>query len=172
MNQFIRCIFNVVPVLTCVSLSFVSASAQVDTEFWFVAPEVWANHGDSPTLLRFATFDQDAVVTVEQPANPGFPTQTLNIGANSVSSLNLAPWLSIIENKPANTVLNFGLHITSTSPVQAYYEVNPSNNLNPDIFALKGENALGLEFFVPFQNYLNNSYTQSTSSFDLSLIHI
>lgn len=81
MNHFIRCIFNTVAVLTCVSLSFVSASAQVDTEFWFVAPEVWANHGDSPTLLRFATFDQDAVVTVEQPANPGFPTQTLNIGA-------------------------------------------------------------------------------------------
>ena len=167
MNHFIRFVFSALAVLTCVSLSFVSASAQVDTEFWFVAPEVWANHGDSPTLLRFATFDQDAVVTVEQPANPGFPTQTLNISANSVSSLNLAPWLSIIENKPANTVLNFGLHITSTSPVQAYYEVNPSNNLNPDIFALKGGNALGLEFFVPFQNYLNNSYTQSTSSFDI-----
>ena len=79
MNHFIRFVFSALAVLTCVSLSLVSASAQVDTEFWFVAPEVWANHGDSPTLLRFATFDQDAVVTVEQPANPGFPTQTLNI---------------------------------------------------------------------------------------------
>lgn len=151
----------------CAMLCTLSGIAQVDTEFWFVAPEVWANHGDSPTLLRFATFDEAAVVTVQQPANPGFPTQTISIEANSVSSLNLAAWLSIIENKPANTVLNYGLRITSTSLVQAYYEVNPSNNLNPDIFALKGINALGTDFLVPFQNYLNNSYTQSTSSFDI-----
>jgi hypothetical protein len=30
--------------------------------FWLVAPEVWVNHGDSPTLLWFATFDQSAIV--------------------------------------------------------------------------------------------------------------
>lgn len=140
---------------------------QVDTEFWFVAPEVWANHGDSPTLLRFATFDQSAIVTVEQPANGAFPTQTISIPANSVSSLNLAPWLAQVENKPANTVLNKGIKITSTSLIQAYYEVNPSNNLNPDIYALKGSNALGTSFFLPFQNYLNNAYTQSPSGFDI-----
>ena len=144
-----------------------SAHAQVDTEFWFVAPEVWANHGDSPTLLRFATFDQSAIVTVEQPANGAFPTQTISVPANSVSSLNLAPWLAQIENKPANTILNKGLHITSTSLIQAYYEVNPSNNLNPDIYALKGANALGTNFYVPFQNYLNNGYTQSPAGFDI-----
>ncbi len=141
--------------------------AQIDTEFWFVAPEVWANHGDSPTLLRFATFDESAIVTVEQPANPAFPTQTLSIPANSVSSLNLAPWLVQVENKPANTVLNKGIKITSTSLIQAYYEVNPSNNLNPDIYALKGNNALGTSFYLPFQNYLNNGYTQSTAGFDI-----
>lgn len=71
-------------IVICTALISIPAMAQVDTEFWFVAPEVWANHGDSPTLLRFASFDEDAVVTVEQPANPGFPTQTLNIDANSV----------------------------------------------------------------------------------------
>lgn len=147
--------------------AFNTVDAQVDTEFWFVAPEVWANHGDSPTLLRFATFDEPAVITIEQPANASFPTQTLTVAANAVASLSLAPWLSQVENKPANTVLNFGLHIVSTSLVEAYYEVNPSNNLNPDIFALKGANALGLDFVVPFQMYLNNGYSQSTSSFDL-----
>ncbi len=143
------------------------AHAQVDTEFWFVAPEVWANHGDSPTLLRFATFDQSAIVTVEQPANAGFPTQTISVPANSVSSLNLAPWLYQVENKPPNTVLNKGIRITSTTLIQAYYEVNPSNNLNPDIYALKGGNALGTNFFIPLQNYLNNGYTQSPSGFDI-----
>ena len=68
--------------------------AQADTEFWFVAPEVWAGHGDSPTQLRFATYGQPAIVTVNQPANPAFPVQTLNIPANSAQSLNLGPWLN------------------------------------------------------------------------------
>ncbi|MGB2190416.1 MAG: hypothetical protein ACPH0C_05205, partial [Flavobacteriales bacterium] len=80
--------------MACLLSGLSRVQAQVDTEFWFVAPEVWANHGDSPTLLRFATFDQAAIVTVEQPANGTFPTQTISVPANSVSSLNLAPWLS------------------------------------------------------------------------------
>jgi len=157
-------------VLACCASTWLiptALNAQVDTEFWFVAPEVWANHGDSPTLLRFATFDQSAIVTVEQPANVYFPTQTISIPANSVSSLNLAPWLIQVENKPPNMVLNKGFKITSTSLVQAYYEVNPSNNLNPDIYALKGSNALGTSFYVPFQNYLNNAYIQSPAGFDI-----
>ena len=94
--------------MACLLSGLGRVQAQVDTEFWFVAPEVWANHGDSPTLLRFATFDQAAIVTVEQPANGAFPTQTISVPANSVSSLNLAPWLALVENKPANTVLTKG----------------------------------------------------------------
>lgn len=46
--------------MACLLSGLGRVHAQVDTEFWFVAPEVWANHGDSPTLLRFATFDQAA----------------------------------------------------------------------------------------------------------------
>ena len=64
-------------------------------------------------------------------------------------------------------MLNKGIKISSTSLIQAYYEVNPSNNLNPDIYALKGANALGTAFYVPFQNYLNNGYTQSPAGFDI-----
>ena len=152
-------------VLTGLSGAFSHTLSQTDTEFWFVAPEVWAGHGDFPILLRFATFDEAAVITVEQPANPNFPTQTLNVDANSIYSLDLTTWLSQIENKPANSILNFGFHITSNSPITAYYEVNRYNN--PDIFTLKGSNALGLDFVVPFQMFLNNGYTQSTSSFDI-----
>jgi len=162
--------FKILPtllILTITGLSgaFTHTLSQTDTEFWFVAPEVWAGHGDSPILLRFATFDEAALITVEQPANPNFPTQTLNVDANSVYSLDLTTWLSQIENKPANSILNFGLHITSNTPVTAYYEVNQGNN--PDIFALKGSHALGTDFVVPFQMFLNNGYTQSTSSFDI-----
>ena len=145
--------------------SLPTAWSQLDTEFWFAAPEVWANHGDQPILLRFSTLADAATVTIEQPANPGFPPQTLNIPANGTQSLNLTPWLDDIENKPFNTVLPQGLHITSDNPITAYYEVN--HNLNPDIFALKGASALGEEFYVPFQNYLANGYTQSKAGFDI-----
>ncbi|MFM7467196.1 MAG: hypothetical protein ACKO2O_04760, partial [Crocinitomicaceae bacterium] len=138
------------------------AKGQLDTTFWFVAPEVAQNHGDRPIVLRFATLANPAVITVSQPANPSFPTQVLNLAANSAQTLDLTNWIDIIENKPANTILNFGFKITATSQITAYYEVTPSCNCNPDIFALKGKNALGTAFLTPFQNFLNNaSYARS-----------
>ena len=127
-------------VLSC---SVTHVFGQLDTEFWFVAPEVWDGHGDDPILLRFNLGDP-AQVTVEQPANPAFPVQTLNIPANGTQTLDLTPWLGDIENKPSNTTLDRGLHITSDAPVTAYYEIN--HNPNPDIFALKGSSALGDAF--------------------------
>ena len=148
--------------LTC---SLTGAIGQLDTEFWFVAPEVWDGHGDDPILLRFSTLGEPAEVTVELPANPTFPIQTLNIPTNGTETLDLTPWLGDIENKPFNTILGKGLRITSDAPVTAYYEINHPNN--PDIFALKGASALGEMFFVPFQNYLDNVYEQSTASIDI-----
>ena len=139
--------------------------AQLDTEFWFAAPEVWANHGDQPIVLRFSTLYQPAVVSVSQPANPGFPVQNLAIGAYGTMTLDLTPWIDDIENTPFNTVLPQGLHIESDAHITAYYEVN--HPLNPDIFALKGQSALGNEFYLPFQNYLNNGYTQSKAGIDI-----
>ncbi|MEZ5172532.1 MAG: hypothetical protein R2850_03230 [Bacteroidia bacterium] len=44
-------------------------------------------------------------------------------------------------------VLNYGILIQSNVPVTAYYEVNATNN--PDIYALKGSNAKGTDFYTP-----------------------
>ena len=138
---------------------------QVDDEFWFVAPEVTSSHGDSPVLLRFATFDNPAQVVVNMPANANYNTYNLNIPANSALSLDLTDSLSWYENQPFDEVLDKGIHITSTSAISAYYEVNRHNN--PDIFALKGDNALGTSFHLPFQNFTSNGYTSSPSGFDV-----
>jgi gliding motility-associated-like protein len=140
--------------------------AQKDTLFWFVAPEAAQNHGDRPILFRFATYNQAATVTVEQPANAAFPVQTFNINASSSFTLDVTPWIDMIENKPANTTLNFGFRIRATNPISAYYEINPTCACNPDIFTLKGKNALGQQFFLPFQNYLNNA-SYARSAFDI-----
>jgi hypothetical protein len=50
-------------------------NAQLDTTFWFVAPEVAQSHGDRPIVFRFATLANPAIISVSQPANAAFPTQ-------------------------------------------------------------------------------------------------
>jgi hypothetical protein len=132
------------------------ASAQLDTLFWFVAPELTSGHGDNPVVFRFATMDEPATISITQPANPAFPEQILNLATSTSQTLNLAPWFAMVENFPANTVLNRGFKITSTSSITAYYESNPTCACNPDIMALKGKNALGTNFIVGGQTFYNN----------------
>lgn len=144
------------------------AKAQSDSEFWFAAPEVTFSHsGDTPILLRMSSFGQAATVTIEQPANLAFVPIVVNIPANSSFSQDLSAFVATIENKPGNQVLNYGLHITSTANISVYYEINTANN--PEIFALKGRNALGTEFYTPFQNVWNNgNYNPpANSAFDI-----
>ncbi len=135
-----------------------SALAQTGTEFWFAAPEVTSQHNDAGPTLRFTntskTLPCNVVVTV--PANPGIvitPTPII-IPANSAVSvvLDVAPnnIKNLIENNVTNSVQNKGIHITSDIPITAYYEVNNSNN--NEIFALKGANGLGREFYIPLTN--------------------
>lgn len=133
--------------------------AQKDTVFWFVAPEVAQgnNNYDRPVAFRFSTYDSPAFIAVSQPANPAFPIQTISIPANTSGILEFPPLYTFVENSPANEVLNKGFLIESSSPITVYYEVIGEYFSNPDIFSLKGRNALGLEFYVPFQDMLDNS---------------
>lgn len=57
--------------------------SQTDTTFWFVAPEVTNNNGDSPILLRISTLHEAANVTISMPANEGY---TANTGGESVKT--------------------------------------------------------------------------------------
>ncbi len=139
------------------------AAAQTDTLFWFAAPEVTQNPNnyDRPIILRITSYVQAATVTVTQPAGGGMPVQTLTVPANSTQSIDLTNWIDVIENKPANTVLNYGLKITSTAPVSIYYDIvsggGAVRQLNPEVFVLKGKNALGTGFWIPSQNFIDNS---------------
>jgi gliding motility-associated-like protein len=153
-------------VLICFFWLTENVSAQLDTLFWFVAPEIAQSHGDRPIVFRFATLTTPATITISQPANPNFPVQIINIGANSAQSLDLTPWIDIVENKPANSILNYGFRIKSTAPIMAYYEVVTSCNCNPDIFTLKGKNALGTSFIIAAQTFLNNA-NYARSGFDI-----
>lgn len=145
-----------------ISISFVilliasAASAQIDTLFWFVAPEATSGHGDAPVTFRMAAFGDAAQVVIDQPANPAFVPLVTNIAANSAVSVDVTAFLNQLENQPADQVLNKGVRIRSNAFITAYYEIITSCQCNPEIFALKGKNALGTEYYTPFQTAWNN----------------
>ncbi len=131
-----------------------ASQAQADTSFWFAAPDLEKAHADGNIFLRIRMGSQPAVVTISQPANPGFAPITMTMPANSTNSVNLSGFLAQLENDFPNTVLNKGLLIQSNTKISCYYDI--ANTSNGDMFALKGANALGMKFTVPFNMKLNN----------------
>jgi gliding motility-associated-like protein len=129
--------------------------AQTDTTFWFVAPEVAQAHSDRPIAFRLTSGATACSVRVYTPADPSIYDNTVYIPPQTVISLDLTPQINLIENDPPNQVLNRGFKIQSTAEITAYYEVISAGN-NTDIFALKGETALGSYFLMPGQRSLNN----------------
>lgn len=168
---------NRVVVLTLLLTLYGTAFGQVDTLFWFAAPELTKGdfNGrippspqtmDRPIQLRITAFAQASTVTISQPAGAGagyMPTQTINVPAGGTISFNLTQWIDSLECKPADRVLNYGLKISATEPVTIYYEIVSAQCLcAPTIFVLKGQNALGTDFWIPSQNWVDNGYHMGT----------
>lgn len=136
------------------------------------------NNG-TPVYLRLTTSDKPANVVISMPANPAFTPISISIPANSTHTeimnshiLNGAGKLpgtvnipQSIENVLAWTTSNLGgampyinknnkgVYIKSDNNITAYYEIGVLYNM--DLIALKGKNALGKKFYVPFQTTNN-----------------
>ncbi|MFH2094474.1 MAG: hypothetical protein ABIJ16_02145, partial [Bacteroidota bacterium] len=158
------------------AIAVTTSFAQIGTEFWFAPPEVTADHnppGGQPIYLMLSSMNDPVTVTVSQPANPAFnggAPIVIALAANTSQRINLTAEINNLETKPTNTVLNTGLLIQSTDTISAYYE--ESNTNNPDIFALKGANALGYEFYIPLHNnpdFYNHTFATNPAyaSFDI-----
>jgi hypothetical protein len=158
--------------------SSVSSIAQTDTEFWFVAPEVTEDHnatwpGGEPIFLRVTCKGNTSAIALLQPAMA--PNDTIlkdTLDPYETKTYELSDSIDRIENKPAldaafSEIQNYGLLLKGTQNIQAYYEVGDRNN--PEIFVFKGENALGYEFYTPFQNILDNSdhYPETRQRIDI-----
>jgi gliding motility-associated-like protein len=148
------------------------ANAQTSTEFWFAPPELTQGHGGTGNIfVRLAAGDAGATVSIDMPANPGALNSgspiSVVLAANESQTVNLTSFINILETRPQATVLSTGLHITSTEEITAIYEAGPNNNV--DIWALKGANGLGTEFYVPMQNlWPQGNYTPDPyTSFDI-----
>ncbi len=141
-------------------INCIKGNAQVDTQFWFAAPDLQQAHGDRPIFLRMAASKLAATVTISMPANPGFNPISFPIAANSSQSVDLTVYIGLIENTTPNTVYQKGLLISSTAPIACYYDIAHGNN--GDMYALKGKNALGKKFTIPMQMDFNNRTAVNT----------
>ncbi len=124
---------------------------QKDTSFWFAAPAIVPTYEVNPTPNKFRviSYGQAATVTLTEPANPAFVPYTVVLKPYSSTDIVVAPQLAMIENQPANTVLNYGIHISASAKISCYYEIN--QNRNSGIFSLKGNAALGNDFTIPVE---------------------
>jgi PKD repeat protein len=150
--------------------------AQVDSEFWFVVPELSYRNSTAgkPGRLFISTLELEATVTISMPANPydpilnpgGFQDIVIYIPGNSATNLDLSHLIDDIgntsnnrlENKnlTPNGINNFGLHIEATNLINTYWSVDytaPTGPGGADIWTLKGNNGLGTLFYTPFQTF-------------------
>ncbi|MBC7651637.1 MAG: IgGFc-binding protein, partial [Deinococcales bacterium] len=134
---------------------FNKSTAQVDTSFWFAAPAVTPGHENKPIVFKFSTYAQPADITISQPANPSFIPYTTRLNSNSATTIDLTSQINNVENKPPHTITNYGLKITATANISAYYEVGLTKN--PEIFPLKGTIGTGIAFLIPSQTRFNNA---------------
>lgn len=160
--------------------------SQIDTDFWFVVPELShrGSTGGTPGTLRISTLDLPATVTISMPANvynaitnpTGFQDIVVDIPANGATAVDLTALIDVfgspvnrLENKPLTPsgINNFGLHITSTNMINVYWEVN--YEYAADLWTLKGSNGLGNLFYTPFQTVYDNRLTipQAYSAIDI-----
>ncbi len=168
---------NVIPLLCILLLCCAFPRilfSQADTEFWFAAPDVDRDHGDTPIRLGLAATSEVAEVIISIPANPNFEPIIDTLSPNETKIIGLTSFLNELENQPPNTVLNKGLYITATTPIIAYYHAATPHN--QDIYTLKGRQALGEEFYLPsqftFRNVHGNSFCDIVATQDQTSISI
>ena len=155
-------------IFTLLSVSFTSR-AQIDRQFWFAVPEVSEDHADRPIRLHFSAQNQDANITISIPTNNQFTPIQVSLAAHSSTIVELTDWIDMLENTVYNAPQNKGLLIESDFPITTYYEVlgGYPQSYNNDIFSLKGNNALGNEFYTPFQASYENEDVNAWSSIDV-----
>ncbi len=149
-----------------------SLVAQVDREFWFVIPKETQGHGPINIInnvsfkIANTSSNAPAHVKIEMPANGAFVIRTFTIPAGlshvEIMATSYAEFDLLYANPsagnvpPISGINNRGIHITSDIDITVYYDYD--NFYNRDLFSLKGKNALGTEFFTPFQTIWDNGW--------------
>lgn len=152
-----KLIRKIVLIFSITLCGFQQVNAQIDTNFWFAAPWVTPDHWwRDPMAFHISTFNNPTIVNIKQPAS-SYDT-TFTVPANSLFTKYVSHIMNQLETKPADAVLNTGVHITSNHPITVVYDIitRAPNFYNPETYSLKGNNGLGYEFIAPFQTKWNN----------------
>jgi gliding motility-associated-like protein len=151
--------------------------AQIDTAFWFAAPWSTPDHTERQNIVvHISTFSAPSTtVYLRQPAAIApnrydtimviGPNQTFDyvfwrdkVAAGPPSTITPNVGFDSLETKPANTVVPYGIYISSSSDITVVYDVicQPPGFNNPETFSLKGQNGFGKEFVCPQQTLYRN----------------
>ncbi len=151
-----------------ITVFFLKPKAQVDTSFWFVAPDISATMGQAPINLHIQTYSVGATVYVRQPANLGGVNATLTIPANTITVLNISASITAVESAPTNSVSNKGIYISATNNVSIYYTIGSANN--KEMISLKGQRAKGIDFYMPVPTTLLSAVTITDSGVGFDVV--
>jgi len=144
--------------LTLAVCSF-SLFSQTGTVFWATAPYSTPSHDANHTIhVVVSSMSSPASVTLSIPANLSFTPITINLPANSTDYFDFnSLMLPLVEESEWDQKTNKGILIESSDVITAYLEV--FSTYNSDIFALKGKNGLGTDFYTPFEtNWGNHNF--------------
>lgn len=161
--------FKLIVLFLVCMMKFTPVISQIDTVFWFAAPWVTPDHTWRDAIKLHLAGPAGSTIRIRQPSaiapNKYDTTFTMPIAG----SYDYTFWRDAaagptnfgydsLESRPANTVLPYGLKITSSRKITAVYDIvtRAPNFNNPETFSLKGQNGLGTEFVCPFQNTWNN----------------
>lgn len=149
----------IVLLLLCVFL--VSVRAQVGTQFWFASPELALHSRDMSYRLYIFAEGEETDVIVSMPAEPSFTPIHVHVEANGYQEVILAQsYTEYMDNfiTEHGTKDTRGLSISSSAPISAYIQMT---GVNGEAYTLKGDNALGTEFYISMQNKYSNCILKS-----------
>ncbi len=147
-----------------------TSKSQIDTSFWFAAPWITPDHWWKDDIkLHISTFSTTTTVRLRQPGAIAPNKYDTTIIIPPFSTFNYVFWrdkiasatnfaFDSLETRPANTVVPYGLYISSSANITIVYDIltRAPNYYNGETFSLKGQNGLGLNFLCPFQTKRRN----------------
>lgn len=145
--------------------------AQTDTIHWM--PPVWENRGASsrvvPVQMQISTEFATAQVTISLANGTPIATRTVNAGQPWILPLSVAQGMTFTAN---TAELDRGLLIHADVPVRAYCQ--GVSRLNQFFVTLKGQHALGTEFYAGSQTLIRDGEGFGTEfdEYDLHFISV
>jgi gliding motility-associated-like protein len=143
-------------------IGFLRVGAQIDTSFWFVAPDIASGLGETPIKMYFTSYNTPSTVYIRQPANPAFTPVSISLSAFDVDSLDLTSLIGMIESTPSNSILTKGIYISATASISAVYAIKAPTH--KEMISLKGRKAVGTDFYTPFQNQWRTAMPTPTTN--------